>query len=37
MANLEVVKLQAGHGVNMEASAGFNDAVTEFIRAQQTS
>lgn len=37
MANLEVIKLQAGHGVNMEASAGFNDAVTEFIRAQQTS
>ena len=37
MANLAVVKLNTGHGVNMEDSNGFNEAVIEFIRAQQTS
>ena len=37
MANLKIVKLNTGHGVNMEDSSGFNDAVIEFIRAHQTS
>ena len=37
MTNLDVVKLNTGHGVNMEDSIGFNNAVTEFIRAHQTA
>lgn len=31
MANLHIADLEAGHAVNMEDSAGFNTAVTQFI------
>ena len=31
MADLQIADLQAGHAVNMEDSAGFNAAVTQFI------
>jgi pimeloyl-ACP methyl ester carboxylesterase len=33
MAKLEIVDLQAGHGVNMEDVSGFNHAATKFIAA----
>ena len=33
IANLECVSFDAGHGVNMEASEGFNIAVTQFIQS----
>ena len=32
MRNLTIAKLQAGHGVNMEDAAGFNQVVTDFIQ-----
>ena len=32
MANVSIVDLDAGHGVNMEPFAEFNHALTEFIR-----
>ena len=35
MANLEVVKLNTGHGVNMEDSAAFDHAVVEFLQTHQ--
>ncbi len=34
MKDLTIVDLQAGHAVNMEDSAGFNAAVTQFIEQQ---
>ena len=37
MSNLEVVELEAGHGVNMEASSGFNQAVSDFLLGHQTA
>ena len=37
MPNLEVVDLDAGHGMNMEASEAFNNALAEFLRACLTS
>ena len=36
MANLEVVKLNTGHGVNMEDSQGFNTAVSKFLLTHST-
>ena len=33
MANLTVVSLDAGHAVNMEDAAGFNNAVVQFVAA----
>ena len=35
MAQLEIVDLDAGHAVNMEAAAGFNAAVQDFVRRHQ--
>ncbi len=37
MANVAIVDLDAGHGVNMEAYADFNRALTEFITQCRTS
>jgi pimeloyl-ACP methyl ester carboxylesterase len=37
MPNLEIVPLDAGHGVNMEQPAAFNEAVAGFIRRCATS
>jgi pimeloyl-ACP methyl ester carboxylesterase len=34
MPSLEVVRLDAGHAVNLQAAKGFNDAVARFVRAQ---
>ena len=37
MSNLNVVELEAGHGVNMEASGAFNLAVCDFLQRHQTA
>jgi len=37
MPNLEVVRLDAGHGVNMEQPAAFNAATADFIRRYDTA
>jgi pimeloyl-ACP methyl ester carboxylesterase len=37
MPGLEIVRLDAGHGMNMEAARPFNEAVLEFMRRCQSS